>query len=490
MDNPLVFQAIGGLLVIFYIFLLVMCWKTWRFTHVFFAFLVFGAAATFLIFAACVLKTHAAWRTHFEQYTVALAKVKAENETLLHGDLEQVKQEQESIRSLRAELERVVVDRGRIWRECQPVQQVSPGTYRVRTVPISLPETETPKPNGIAPQTVLYAFTEQETADGYRVPAAYLGQFTVTDANDTEVTLATQLPMDPDQQQAAAQGNTTWVLYEVLPLDSHEVFAQMDETEKRMVGMDKEQLRQYLPNRFGLPDDEYQALLERFYRYNRESTDQDSPDDQWVLVEFEKAHEIQVDSDVEQSLLDDGGRFYDSSGRALEMRVRLGDEGTVKFKQGDTAVFDRETALTLEADGVAKQLKTLYRRELHDFGFFFRDAYYHMADLDLEIQRAQRDAAIMVALKTKAEEQLAFHQQEKANLGKDLEGFKQELKDLIAYNQALEARMEQTRQRLSDLFGLTKQKADELTRIQLEMARQINQRAQQATAAGATSAAP
>jgi hypothetical protein len=273
-------------------------------------------------------------------------------------------------------------------------------------------------------------------------------------------------------------------------LDSHEAFAEMDDAEKRMLGMDKEQLRQYLPNRYGLPEDQYQALLERFYRFNRDSTDQDPPENLWTLIEFEKEHEIQVDSDVEQSLLDDGGRFYDSSGRALEMRVRRGEEGTVKFKKGDTAVFDKETADTLVADGMAKQVKTLYRRDLHDFGFFYRDAYYRSMALDLEIQRAQRDAAIMTALKTKAEEQLAFHQQEKNNLEKDLVGFKKELQDATAYHQALEQRMEQTRQLLSDLFRTTTQKANELTQIQLEMARQINRRAQQATAGEATSNAP
>ncbi|MCH5375564.1 MAG: hypothetical protein JJ992_16460 [Planctomycetes bacterium] len=492
MNNPLVYQAIGVLLVLFYIFLLVMCWKTWRFTHVFFSFLVFGAAVTFLIFASFVLKTQAAWRTHFEQYTVELAKVKAENERYLNGDPEDIRQEGDSIRALRAALERADVDRGRVWRECRPVQQVGPGTYRISTVPISLPQNETPEPNGIDAQTVLYAFTEQETSDGWRVPAVYLGEFTVTEATDTEVTLAAQLPMSPDQQQAAAQGNTTWALYDMLPLDSHEAFAEYDETEKRLVGMDTEQLRQYLPNRYGLPEDQYQALLERFHRFNRESTEEDSPENIWVLVEFEKAHEIQVDSDVEQSLLADGGRFFDSSGRALEMRLRRGEgeDGTVKFKQGDTAVFDKETADTLIADGVVKQIKTLYRRPLHDFAFFFRDAYFRNLALDQAIQRAQRDAAITAALKAKAEEQLAFRQQEKANLEKDLAGFQREQQEVTAYLQALELQMAQTRQRLSDLFRANTQMVDELTRGQLEMARQINQRVQQATAAEATSAAP
>ena len=490
MNNPLVYQAIGVLLVLAYIFLLVMCWKTWRITHILFSFFTFAAAATFLIFASFVLKTHASWRIHFEQHTAAIERLQTENEQLVHGDLEEVQQTEDSIRGLRASLDSALIDRGRVWRECRPLNQLGPGEFRISTVPASRPEGGPAPPNGIAPMTVLYAFTEGESQDGYRVPAVYLGEFTVTDASDSEISLRTQLPMGPDQAQAASQGNTTWVLYDTLPLDSHEAFAELDETERRRLGMDKEQLRQWLPNRYNLPEDEYQALLERFHRYNREATDQDPPENLWVLVEFEKPHEIQVDSDVEQSLLDAGGRFFDSSGRALEIRLRRGEDGTVKFQQGDSTVFDKETADRLVADGIAKQIKVLYRRNLHDFAFFFRDAYYRHQTLDQELQRAQRDATTMTELRAKAEQEMAFRQQEKAKLEQDLAGFQRELNDVTAYNEALQVRWSQTTQRLSELFRANVQMMNEVTRLQFEMARQINQRIQQASAADDTSSQP
>jgi hypothetical protein len=166
MNNPLVYQAIGVLLVLSYIFLLVMCWKTWRVTHVLFSFFTFAAAATFLIFASFVLKTHAAWRTHFEQHTVAIEKLQVDNEQYLHGDLEEVQQTEDSIRSLRASLESTLVDRGRVWRECRPLKQVGPGEFRVSTIPLSQPEGTPPLPNGIVPMSVLYAFTEQGESGG------------------------------------------------------------------------------------------------------------------------------------------------------------------------------------------------------------------------------------------------------------------------------------------------------------------------------------
>ena len=114
MNNPLVFQVIGVVLILFFIFLLVMCWKTWRFTHIFFSFLVFGGCVTFLIFASFVLKTQNAWRTHYEAHAKEIEKAEAEKLKHLHGDLIEVDQTEDSIRSLRAELSRVVTDRGRV----------------------------------------------------------------------------------------------------------------------------------------------------------------------------------------------------------------------------------------------------------------------------------------------------------------------------------------------------------------------------------------
>ncbi|TVS18712.1 MAG: hypothetical protein EA424_10385 [Planctomycetaceae bacterium] len=490
MNNPLVYQAIGVLLVLFYIFLLVMCWKTWRVTHVLFSFFVFAGAVTFLIFAALVLKTHSAWRTHYEQHTVAIEQLRAENERMLFGDLEVVQQTEGSIRSLRADLESAVVDRGRVWRECRPLKRLGEGEYQVRTVPISQPEGVPASPSGITEGTVLYAFTEQENQDGYRVPAFYLGEFTVVNATESDVSLRTQLPMAPDQVKAAGLANTSWVLYETLPLDSHHAFAEMDASERRMLGMDIERLREWMPNRYGLPEDQYQAMLERFHRFNREATDQDPPENLWVLVEFEKPHEIQVDSDVEQSLLDAGGRFFDSSGRALELRLRRGEDGTVTFRQGDSTIFDKETGDRLVSDGIARQIQVLYRRHLHDFAFFFRDAYHRHQTLDLEVMRAQRDAAIMTDLKSRAEEQMALRQQERSDLEHDLAGFQRELNEVTAYHEALQTRWRQTTQRLSELFRANNQMMDEMTRLQFEMARQINQRIQQASVAEDASGQP
>jgi len=494
MNNPLVFQVIGGALVLFFIFLLVMCWKTWRFTHIFFAFLTFAGCITFLIFASFVLKTQDAWRTHFEAYTKEVEKAEAEESKYLHGDLLKVDQATGSIRSLKGELTRVLTDRGRVWRECT-LLAANADSLRVRTVPASLPQNATPSPNGIAPQTVLYAYSEAEVA-GWKVPVFYLGEFSVSAATESEVTMSSTIPLNQElfqdqlqriNQDLASQGRATWALYEIVPLDGHEILAEMDADEKMLVGLELDELKDYVPKHTDWSEDEYRQFLERYYRFNREATEDDPPENTWVLVKFVMGHTIVVDSDAEQSLLEGDGRYFDSSGRAVEGRVRRGEEGTVEFEAGDTAVFDLDTAEnTLIAQGICEKVRTIYRRSLHDYERFFREAHYRYIDLNDSIARVQREVDTLKEVKAKADEQVAYRSDEKMKLEKDLTGFKQEQAEATNYRAALEEEWKKTLQTLSVLYRTNNQLVDELTKIQYRMTQEINRRTLEATAQATT----
>jgi hypothetical protein len=486
MGNPLVLQVIGGMLVLAFIFLLVMCWKTWRITHILFAFCAFGAAVTLLAFSAFVLRTHAAWRSHYVSYTAELEKVQAENVRLKEGEGVGASRKEDYIDSVREELNNVRVDRGRVWRDCTLVTPVDADTFRIRTVPANLPPTATPTPNGIVPKTMMYVFTERASEDVWtdpvNVPAYYVGEYVVDDASDTEVTVSATLPLDPDQAQRIGQQGATLALYEMVPLDGHEIFARRDDTEKIMVGMDKEDLAPYMPNVFNWPADKYDRFLDQYYRFNREATEDDSPENTWMMVEFVKPHSIQVDADAEQSLLEGEGRYFDSSGRAIDARLRRGEDGTVRFEVGDVGIFDLQTADTLITDGVCKKVKNVFRRGLHDYGRFFRQAYFRHKDLDASIAQVKRDTDELITLKAKTDDQIAFRQTEKLNLEKDLVGFNTELADVKRYHQALEAEFQNARNRLVQLYLANNQLAEELAEIQYRLAEEINRRTAEATA--------
>jgi hypothetical protein len=270
-------------------------------------------------------------------------------------------------------------------------------------------------------------------------------------------------------------------------LDGHEAFAEWDDTEKRLVGMEKDELARYFPNIYNWPQDRYQAFLERYHRFNREATESDPPEDTWMLVKFVQAHTIQVDSDAEQSLLEGEGRYFDSSGRAIEGRLRRGEDGTVRFEAGETGVFDLETADTLIADGVCEKVKPVYRRPLHDYDHFFRATYFRHQDLNQSIARAERDTAEMKALQKKAEEQLALRDAEKINLEEDYAGFQAELADVTNHVETLKQAWVDQRSELSRLYQQNKVLAAQLTRIQAELARQINRATLQSTSSGTSS---
>ena len=490
MSNPLVLQIISGLLALFFIFLLVMCWKTWRVTHILFTFFVFAGTVTFFAFASFVLKTHAAWRSHHKDYVAEIAKAEVEQGNLLHGDVLEVRQSEECIRSVRARLNDAIVDRGRVWTECT-VTGANGGQINLRTVPASLPPTAQATPNGIQPKTVLYAFAEKNSDEGFKVPGAYLGEFVVENASDADVTIRATLPLDQTQVQLVNQPGMTWTLYELMPLDGHEVFAEMDEIAKMLVGLDKEELKKYFPVPRDLqgqpwPAEKYDQFLDQYYRFNREATEDDPPEETWVQVKFLEAHEFQVDSEAIESVLEGEGRFFDRQGRAVEARLQQGEEGTVRFEVGDTGIFDLETADTLITDGVCEKVKPVYRRALHDYEHFFRETYYRVKELVADKERADRGMKTALETKALAEEQAAYRTTEKLKLEQDLVGFRTELNDITNYDQALQAEWAKTRLRLSELYRTNNQLAEELIRMQYQLADEINRRSAQA----ATSATP
>jgi hypothetical protein len=485
--NPLVVQILVGLLAIFFIFLLVMCWKTWRVSHVIFSFLVFAGAVTFVVFAALVLKTHASWKNLYDKYERAVEKAEADQQKMLYGDPLTIEQKDDSIRSVHTELNHVVLHRGRIWRGCTPT--VDGNTIRVSTVPANLAAGQKPQPNNMTAKLVLYAFTEADTPEGQKLPVAYLGEFVVTgEPTATEIVLAPTLPLDQDQVQKITAGGATWALYELMPLDGYELFAVLDPKENLLVGMDKDALKKYVPNQFGWSEEKYDKFLDTFYRFDRPAEEGDPPENVWMVVKFLKEHEIPVDADAEQQPLE-ADRYFDSGGRATVRPLRRGEQGPVKFVAGSIGIFDQTTANKLIADGVCEKVKLVYRRALHDYAHFFRESFRRHMELDDAIRRAKRGADEMVALAAKAKEQQTFHEEEKVKLQQELARFRQEQADVIAYGKRLDAEWEAFTQRLSQLYRENLQYADQLKRLQTQLAAEINQRAGGA-AAPVPSAAP
>jgi hypothetical protein len=165
------------------------------------------------------LKTHKYWRTSVNQHEKRLAELPKEIETLKYGQAPG----DDSLQTRRIALYKELIDRGRVWYDCAP-QQVNPQTGEVRVTVAK------PAPHGIAVKTVLYVFEAPGKPGG-----RFLGEFKVAAADP--LLLAPTMTMVPDELKRLQESKGPWTLRELLPNDSPEVFA----------GLNEQQLKEILP---------------------------------------------------------------------------------------------------------------------------------------------------------------------------------------------------------------------------------------------------
>src|SRR5213083_245684 len=182
-DYAIIFQVLGAVVALFVIFLTYMSTKTWRWVHVTFMFLVFVASFTFCLYAAMVLKTRAAWVKLHDERETQLAKISDEVERVTRGDPKDVEGKTESLVSVREELARTILDRGRVWRGCMMAGiNRQNGAVTLQTSPPADPNNPAAgggKKHNIQAKTIVHAFRESEFRDPQNpdkvaiVPAAY-----------------------------------------------------------------------------------------------------------------------------------------------------------------------------------------------------------------------------------------------------------------------------------------------------------------------------
>lgn len=267
MNNPIIYQAVGGLLVVFFLVSIYFFTKTWRWHQILALFSVFVSSIFLLYYAALVYRTHNAWRTLESKTTAQAKKLADELELLRHGDLFGGEQKDLPLMAINGKVGRSIIDLGRVWRHCTPQGAQPDGTVIVSTVPAGMeiapaapemapvaptvapapvpgaapgaaapgapaapPAPAGPPPNRIDEKTVLYVFIEALAPPeaglkpGAKIPRYYLGEFIATAVTDTTVTLGPVFPLSPMDVTLMRQ-EATWSLYETLPVDGHELFA-------------------------------------------------------------------------------------------------------------------------------------------------------------------------------------------------------------------------------------------------------------------------
>ncbi len=495
--NAIIFQILGVLLALFFIFLTVMNFKTWRWLHALTTFAVFCAVVTFAVYASLALKTRVAWISTADKLEKDWQAEDKKLADILTGESSNLESVQNSLTHIRNELARTIVDRGRVWRSGTPVANAD-GTVTVQmsvaAPPVApadpaapAPAPAPPKKHGIEANTIVQVFKEVANADGLLVPTFYLGEFQVTAVTEASVTMKPTLPRGPIQPN---ESDSTWMLYEVAPADSHEAFAFAEglTPEQRLAEM----VKILPPLYFGLDAanpqqmQAYATIVGPYVRHGLPAEASDLPDNTWMKVKFLKSHEIAVDAAATVSPVDDNP--YDGEGKSqiarLQREENYGKETKlpVKFAPNDEATFDFKTANDLANAGIVQKLGPVYNRRLNDYEHAFHILYRRYQLLTDNAALLVRDTATLKSATDTANKNIMLVETDKGLLITDREKVKYEGTELKKYADVLAGRVRETRGELSRLYGSNKLLHAEIEAINARLTAEVERRQKEATA--------
>ncbi|HBJ34753.1 MAG TPA: hypothetical protein DDZ51_08320 [Planctomycetaceae bacterium] len=450
-------------------------WKsrdTWRWFHITTASFALLLGIVLLFPTAGTLKSRSAWHKVKEDLETQLARLESEQFTLKHGEPPDSPEGNGAL-VLKERLNRFSLEAGRRWQNLRAQAGASPTSVTlVRSAPpADLPPgmeaAEPPADPAAAPVAagaagnlplipqglVVYGFAETPVEGiSVPVPTFYLGEFRVTASTPTQVTVEATAVLETPQIQAITSGQaSSWSLYELLPLDSHEIFLrpQTAVSDNAIFGdVDNDLVRGSLSR--GVTE----ATIEKYLRDGTPSSPDDPPSTRWVKIEFTKPHSIVVDSPEQRGALDGG--FFDASGQAVDSRVQRRGEGpsggAVRFEVGAQIVVLEEAANDLIEQNVAKLLNTYYVRPLNDYLFVLRRIRLRLNELEIRKTELEFEQKVLEDAIAATVSMLATNQESKLNLEKDLAQLKVEQAAISQYNSTVKETLTTTRQRLSGLY--------------------------------------
>jgi hypothetical protein len=177
----------------------------------------------FFYMSARMLKTQKNWSVRAEQYAKKIKELQNEDKVTQQGG-DVGGEFKPGIEQVRAELNKLTVDRQRVWYKCDPQVNVNRQTHAA-TIKVTIDQ---PNP-GISNKSILYVFEDVPAAQQGR----YLGEFKVTAVADKQITLEPAFKLTPADEKKLAEAKKPWNLYDSLPHDNHEILEQLSEQDKK-----------------------------------------------------------------------------------------------------------------------------------------------------------------------------------------------------------------------------------------------------------------
>jgi hypothetical protein len=371
-----------------------------------------------LVLGARALKTHQYWR----EIALRLEQELKEQQRLrriLTGvaspeEIEQAKQKGEipaTLPEMEVAVHEMLLRRGPVWYGCEP-RGVDPATGAAR-VAVPVPKHQ------IAPKTLFWVFDERPLAQG----GAFLGVFEVVGVGgeeNQELQLSPVFSLGPsemDRLRRSATGPTRWSLYQLVPPDQSQIFAELS----------PEELNQLFPP----------GLFARPEQRDR------------ILAEYAKDHKPLT---VEEAKL----------GGLRGVVAEMDDRGNVVMENGLPKPL---------ASG-----KGIFIRQLRDYESLIRWFHRQRAEWTDRLAAAQRTSNYLQRVMADASVQQQFRQrdvdyfrQEKARETAE--------RDLVAdHRQTLEQKLESERAEIQRLLTENRRIVAEIARAQFEAIQAIEER--------------
>ncbi len=472
--------------LIVFIVLLVKAFKSWGVAHTILLTILFIESWTFLFFAGGV----AHYRITLTKNSNKLEeKVEALNKTVdqeLYGDRNDPKLNLEKFVPLANELNRLTLERGRVWRGAT-LQRAIPATATTpATVILQLPPSVSNLPpavpaaaagaggadaivapaqtdSGLAATSVIYLFGEK--ADGIMlVPDSYLGEFVVTEIKDLEIKIRPTTPLSQSQDNILRGGSASWSIYELMPLDSHTAFAaagSSPEEGARFGRMDGDGIATDLgidplladkePGTLSVREANKARVLQSYLNDGARAPDQTPPEALAYEVKFLKEYTLVVDAKGNRLPLEGG--YHDLEGSMVDERLKRDSDAGVVFKVDDQYVFDAITANRLKDDGFVELQSAVFVRPLNDYAFAFREIrrtiIRAMQDANL-INREYKEAVRSTEVQLKQE---INGEEEGTKLKLDKAQYEKELAVIVSVVSELETRIKTKKTELSQIYS-------------------------------------
>ncbi len=477
-------MGLGGILIlllllvslIVFIYLIVVTARGWGALHTVLLCFLFIECWVFMVFSAGVQSRRVKYVKD-----AAVAEKRAIEETnrtrqLLYGNFDPTSENLDAVVPVRGMVRRLVAARGRVWRQLTFLRENN-GAYLLEFVaPAAAANPDAPlgeEPSGqsagniatnaasLPQDLVVYAFASDVDENGLPFPVMYLGEFRVAQKQAGQVTLEPTLPLMAQQTQTISSGSAgTWMLYELMPVDGHEVFAEpgSSPSESELFGhMDADKLAELfanVPNEVTSPDGKglRDQLIDAYLRDGTPTNNQSELSSLWVQINIRSPITVDVDSqEVANATI---GGYFDTIGRSVDARLKR-ESPTVELTpemNTEQIVVKEEVAQELIAAGKAELVQRFYVRPLNDYEDAFNHYVVRSAELRDRIDLVQRESEEIKRANELGNEMITFRQVENQKLVSDVENIQKEVSMVKELADTAESELVALKSRMSTLY--------------------------------------